>query len=158
MTPKNWFFRSLLLSLSIMPSGVSHAQGVTDQARTWFITEFAPLWEDLDKADPNRIRKFWAEDFRDHPIDMDSSIWENTKERWQRNIERYKADGLSGSKVVGLQVEEISDRAVLIRAIWNDYGPDGQIEEEPYCGAFIAGKFKHEWKFTNYFTVECSPE
>lgn len=36
----NWFFRLLLLSLWIAPSGTSHAQGITDQARTWFITEY----------------------------------------------------------------------------------------------------------------------
>lgn len=121
------------------------------------MTEYAPLWKDLGEADPERIRQFWAEDFRDHPIDIDPSIWENTTERWQRNIDRYKAEGLRGSTVVGIQVEEISDRAVLIRTIWSDYGQDGRIEE-PYCGTFIAGKFDYEWKFTNYFTVECSPE
>jgi hypothetical protein len=136
---------------------VSYAQGVADQARTWFLTEYAPLWKDLAEADPERIRSFWAEDFRDHPVDMDPSIWENTKERWQRNIERYKAEGLVGSIVVDIQVEEISERAVLIRTIWRDYGQDGRIEE-PYCGTFIAGQFGSRWKFTNYFTVNCAPE
>jgi hypothetical protein len=157
MTHINWLFPLLFLSLWIAPSGVSYAQGVADQARTWFVTKYAPLWKDLDQADPERIRQFWAEDFRDHPIDMDPSIWENTKERWERNMDRYKAEGLIGSTVVDIQVEEINDRAVLIRTKWRDYGQDGQIED-PYCGTFIAGKFDQEWKFTNYFTVKCSPE
>ena len=140
MTTIDWFFRLLLLSVWLGSSAVSHAQGVTDQARTWFTKEYAPLWKDLDKADPDKIKEFWAEGFRDHPIDMDSSIWENTTERWKRNIKRYKAEGLKGSTVVEIEVEEISDRAVLIRTTWRDYGEDGRIEEEPYCGTFIAGK------------------
>jgi hypothetical protein len=112
----------------------------------------------MNDANPERIRRFWAEEFRDHPIDMDSNIWENTTEQWQRSIERNKAEGLRGSEVVAVQVEEISERAVLIRTIWSDYGEDGLVQDPYYCGTFVAGKFGREWKFTNYFTVECSAD
>jgi len=158
MTQIGPLYRLLLLSLFASTAGVSHAQGIADEVKTWFISEYAPLWKDMNDADPERIRKYWAEDFRDHPIDMDSNIWENTTEQWQRNIERNKAEGLRGSVVVAIQVEEISDRAVLIRTIWSDYGEDGLLEDPYYCGTFIAGRFDDKWKFTNYFTVECSPE
>lgn len=155
MTRMIWLSRLLLVWIWITPPQGVHAQGVTDQVRRWFLTEYVPLWQHLDEVDPDRFRAFWAEDFRDHPIDMDPSIWENTREGWQRNIDRYKAEGLRGSTVIAIQVEEISARAVLIRTTWSDYGQDGRIDE-PYCGTFIAGKFGEEWKFTNYFTVECS--
>ena len=150
------YFRLLFLSLSIVPFGAT-AGNVTGDARTWFLTQFVPLWEDLDKANPEKMEDFWVERFRDHPIDMDSSIWENATETWQRNIERNMAEGLRGSSVIETKVEEISDRAVLIRAVWQDRGLNGPIEE-PYCNVYIAGRFQGEWKFTNYFTIECSTE
>jgi hypothetical protein len=136
---------------------VSCAQGVAGEARTWFPTEYAPLWKVLDEADPERIRRFWAEDFHDHPIDMDPGIWENTNEQWQSAIEKYKGEGVAGSTVVQIQVEEISGNAVLIRTEWRDFGHDGTIEEQ-YRGTFVAGRFGSRWKFTNYFTVGCAPE
>lgn len=150
-----WLIPVLLLSLGIGPPVKAHAQGVAQEARTWFLTEYVPLWRDLDSLDPARVTAFWTDRFLDHPIDMDPSIWENTREQWQRNIDRNKAEGLVGSTVVGIQVEEISSKAVLIRTTWSDYGPDGPIEAL-YCGTFIAGRFGQEWKFTNYFTVDCS--
>lgn len=155
MTRVAWLSPALLLSLLIAPLERAHAQGVTDEARTWFLTEYVPLWRDLNGVDPARFTAFWADAFRDHPIDMDPSIWENSRERWQRNIDRYKAEGLVGSMVVAIQVEEISARAVMIRTTWSDVGQDGPLEGL-YCGTFIAGKFGREWRFTNYFTVECS--
>jgi hypothetical protein len=149
------FTHLLVLSLVAIAPRLGHAQGVTDQVRTWFLAEYAPLWRNLDQLSPERISHFWAADFRDHPIDTESSIWANTTERWQRNIERYRAEGLRGSAVVAVHVEEISARAVLIRTVWSDYGQDGP-SAEPSCGTFIAGKFGRGWKFTNYFTVDCS--
>ncbi len=149
------FLRLSLVWLLTMTPEVACAQSVAAQVRTWFLTEYAPLWKDLDQLDPERLKRFWAEDFRDHPIDMESSIWQNTTERWQRNIERYRAEGLRGSVVVAIQVEEISATAVLIRTVWSDYGQDGPFEE-PTCGTHIAGRVGQHWKFTNYFTVQCS--
>lgn len=118
------------------------------------MTEFAPLWENLDNADPAAIKRFWVDNFRDHPVDEDSSIWANSVETWQRIIDRNRAEGLSGSTVHELEVERINDRTVNIRVRWEDQGKDGPLDE-PYCGTYIAGTFQGEWKFTNYFTVEC---
>ena len=158
MTPTNWLSRLLLLSLWVVPSSTTHAQGIADEVKAWFISEFAPLWADMDEADPERISTFWTEEFRDHPVTGDSNMWENTTEQWKRNIERNKAEGLRRSEVVSIHVEEISGRAALIRTVWSDYGEDGLVEDPYYCGTYIAGRFGDTWKFTNYFTVECSPE
>ncbi len=154
MTRTAWLPARLSIPLWLATPGMTRAQGVADQVRAWFLEEYAPLWHDMDAADPGRLTAFWAQDFRDHPIDMDSSIWENSRETWQRNIDRNRAEGLAGSTVVWIQVEEISARAVLIRTAWLDHGEDGPMEE-PYCGTFIAGLFGEEWRFTNYFTAEC---
>lgn len=154
MHPLHRFCWLFPVSLSIAACA-SLPPGVTDEARAWFVTHYAPLWEDLDEADPDKIKAFWVDGFRDHPVDADSSIWENTTERWQRNLERYETEGLTGSTLVRIEVEEINDRAVMIRTRWKDRGEERDFEE-PYCGTFIAGKFQREWRFTNYFTVDCA--
>lgn len=143
----------LTFFLMIIPSDSSQGQGITDQVRTWFLTQYAPLWENIDEMDPSLITEFWVENFRDHPVDMDSSIWENTEERWQRNLDRYRAEGLHRSEVVEIRVEMINNHAALIQTKWIDYTKDGHQLDEPYCGMFIAGTFEDQWKFTNYFTV-----
>ena len=155
MLPIATLTRVLILALLATTPVAPQAQGVTDQVRTWFMTEYAPLWRDLGQLDPARLTPFWADDFRDHPIDTESSLWPNTTERWQRRLQSYKSEGLRGSTVLVVQVEAISGRAALIRTVWRDLGPDGPIEGL-YCGTFIAGRFGQDWKFTNYFTVECS--
>jgi hypothetical protein len=147
--------RFLLVLAAIVVPAVANAQGVSDQVRTWFLAEYAPLWKDLDELGPERLTRFWMDDFRDHPIDTVSSIWSHATARWQRTIERYRAEGLRGSAVLAVQVEAINARAVLIRTVWRDYGQDGPLDE-PTCGTFNASKVGPEWKFTNYFTVECS--
>jgi hypothetical protein len=132
-----------------------HAGSAEESATSWFMTNYVPLWESLDKTSPEAITDFWVGAFRDHPVDEDSSIWDNSIERWQRNIDRHRADGLTGSTVVQLEVEEINERAVIIRAKWMDQGTKSQNDDPYYCGTYIAGTFQGEWKFTNYFTVEC---
>lgn len=145
----------LLTSVLLAAPFTSQADESVNQVKNWFMMEFAPIWQDMDRADPSKIKEFWAEDFRDHPIDLDSSIWENSEEQWERNIARNKSDGLKGSEVTKIEVEKISGRAFLIRAEWSDYDEAGRLEE-PYCGAYIVGKFGKGWKFTNYITIECS--
>jgi len=143
-----------LIALLIVSIGC-HAESSEVAARTWFMTKFAPLWESLDEADPHAVRAFWTDDFRDHPVDMDSSIWKNSLDTWQHVIEKNRAEGLSGSTVIALDVEAINERAVIIRAKWMDRGTEGQVDDPYYCGTYIAASFQGEWKFTNYFTVEC---
>ena len=127
---------------------------VSDQARDWFIAEYAPLWASMESVDPIEIKKHWVEDFRDHPVDVESRTVENSVEQWQSTIERYLNGGVQDSILLEVKAERINDWAVLLRARWKD-DPPISPDDPDFCDAYLVGKFEEGWKITNAFTTDC---
>lgn len=144
-----------LVASILVASPISASEDVAGQAKEWFITEYAPLWASMESVDPVEVRKHWVEDFRDHPIDLESRVVENSLEQWQRTIERYLKGGLQDSVLLEVKAERINDWAVLLRARWKDVPPISP-DDPDFCDAYLVGKFKDGWKITNAFTTDCA--
>ncbi len=130
---------------------------VAEEAKAWFVTEYVPLWNSIESVDPVKVKEHWVEDFRDHPIDVESRTVENSIEQWQRTIERYRDGGMQDSILLSTYSERINDFTVLIRARWKD-DPPASPDEPDFCDNYLVGKFQSGWKITNYFTVDCPVE
>lgn len=147
--------RLVTLTALVMAAQLTCAgENVAEEVREWFITEYAPLWSSMESVDPTKVKKHWVENFRDHPIDVESRTVENSIEQWKRTIERYLNDGVHDSILLEVKAERINDWAVLLRARWKDdppISPDGA----DFCDAYLVGKFEDSWKITNAFTTDC---
>ena len=133
----------------------SASEDVAEKAKEWFITEYAPLWASMESVDPIKVKNHWVEDFRDHPIDVESRIVENSIEQWQRTVKRYLDDGVQDSILVEVKAERINDWAVLLRARWKD-DPPISPDDPDFCDCYLVGKFEDGWKITNAFTTDCA--
>lgn len=145
----------LLIALVLVAQLASADDEVSDEARDWFIAEYAPLWASMESVDPIEVKKHWVEIFRDHPIDVESRTVENSIEQWQRTIERYLNGGAQDSILLEVKAERINDWAVLLRARWKD-NPPISPDDPDFCEAYLVGKFEESWKITNAFTTDCA--
>jgi hypothetical protein len=146
---------NILVALVLTVQFANAGENVAEEAREWFIAEYAPLWASMDSVDPTEVKKHWVENFRDHPIDVESRTVENSIEQWQRTIERYLNDGVQDSILLEVKAERINDWAVLLRARWKD-DPPISPDDPDFCDAYLVGKFEKGWKITNAFTTDCT--
>ena len=148
--------RIALLVTFLLPASVASAgEAVAEEARDWFITEYAPLWASMESVDPAEVRKHWVDNFRDHPVDTESRTVANSIEQWRRTIERYLNSGVQDSILLEVKAKRINDWAVLLRARWKD-DPPISPDDPDFCDAYLVGKFEDGWKITNAFTTDCA--
>ena len=147
----------MLIALVLTAPLASAGDNVAEEARAWFVTEYVPLWKSIESVDPAKVKKHWVDDFRDHPIDVESRPVENSIEQWQRTIKRYRDSGIQDSILLSAHAERINDFAVLIRARWKD-DPPVSPDDPDFCDIYLVGRFQSGWRITNYFTVDCPVE
>ena len=145
----------ILVNLLLATSLAGSDDDVAEDAREWFITTYAPLWASMESVDPGEIRKHWVENFRDHPVDVESRTVENSIEQWQRTVQSYLDDGVQDSILLEVKAERINDWAVLLRARWKDDPPISPGDPD-FCDGYLVGKFEDGWKITNAFTTDCA--
>ena len=147
----------MLIALILAAPLASAGDNVADEAKAWFVTKYVPLWRSIETVDTVKVKEHWVDEFRDHPIDVESRLVDNSIGEWQQTIERYRNGGMQDSILLSTNAERINDFAVLIRARWKD-DPPSSPDEPDFCDNYLVGKFQNGWKITHYFTVDCPVE
>ena len=131
-----------------------------EEAKNWYEQQYAPLYTTIDAWEPNESFNCYADQWRNHPLEGDSMVLENSIDLWRSSRAGAISNGFTGASVQSIDVSLLNDRTAQLYVRWkNRYTNDTNTEYfQETCHIYLVTKGGTGLKVTNHIEQVCKEQ
>ena len=141
-----------ILVAVVLVFGTAHA-GQT--AEDWYRDAYAVLWKETPWDNAAAIAASYSDPYIVHNSEGGSDTY-SSGERMAASIDEWRNDGWYGSNLAAMNVDELNEGTVVVKAKWQDFYEGGNEVYE--CGWYLVRKRGDSWQITEYADLDCDAQ